>query len=126
MCIRDSILVQESVGDDTVANMGTRVLGRVMEAQLTEPIADAVWGMQTGSLPLPPGSRAYIQYTTNTEAPPDINRPAPHSDAHVIGMGWDGLTAQAVHFLSADTEGEVVHFCGDDPCSPDNQGSWEP
>lgn len=118
------ILIQESVGDDVVANMGTRVLARVMGAQLMEPSAESVYGIESGGTAAGPGVRAYVQYTTSTEPPPEENRPAPTTNAHTRGYGWDGLTAQAVHFLHPDTAGEVVHFCGDEPCSPTNPGAY--
>jgi hypothetical protein len=43
--------------------------------------------------------------------------------AHTIPRQWDGVHLQTIDHLTAGLEGQIVHHCGDGPCTADNTGS---
>lgn len=117
------ILLQENTGDDSVSNLGSRVLARSVGLEQLEPMVEPVLGGVAG--PLPGGSRAYVQYNPGTREPPDENRPAPVTGAHNATSYWAGTRGQMRDFLDPASPGRVVHHCGDEPCSRTNRGSVE-
>ncbi len=122
--LRDrTVLLQESVHDDTVHNMTTRMYARSLGLPLLDPYAEAPFGIATAAADLPPGSRAYVQFDPERMAPDDKNRPATPNGAHVATLGWWETEAQAREFLRPGSEGTVVHYCGSAVCSASNRGA---
>lgn len=117
------ILLQESVNDDTVHNMTTRMYARSLGIPQLDPSAYAVPGMATEPADLPAGSSAYVQFDPGRSEPDDKNRPAFATGAHVATLGWWETTSQATEFLHPGTEGTVVHYCGAEACSSSNRGT---
>lgn len=124
--LRDkSVLLQENLGDESVSNIGTRLLARSIGLPLLEPAHEGVLGVSGAAAPLPPGARAYVQLDPGKGEPPDENRPAPSSGAHAGTEAWPGTRAQMRDFLTPGTEGSVVHHCGEEACSSSNRGSYD-
>ncbi len=117
-----SLLYQESIGDEQVANMTTRVLARSVGVPVLEPVADPPWSIQTATGPIGPGQAALVQYDPMVGVPDDVNRPAGNTKAHSIPRTWPGARQQVVDFLAVDARGTVVHHCGTGPCSAENPG----
>jgi len=118
-----SFLLQESIGDEQVPNLTTRMLARSIGLPQLQPMVEPVWGLDPVNNPLPPGSRAYVQYDPQVGLPPDTNRPAPVTGAHGMPRTWDNANAQTLDYLSVGSEGQVVHYCGTEPCSAANSGN---
>ena len=118
-----TILLQESVNDDTVPNMTTRLLARSIDLPILLPDADGPWGLTGAQADLPVGSRAMVQFDPLTATPPNENRPPPSTGAHGIPLGWWEARYQAVDFLTIGSEGQVNHYCGADVCSSSNRGT---
>lgn len=109
-------LLQESIGDEQVPNFATEVLARSTGLPLLEPSATQPVGLPLATGPL---GRGLVQFDPEKALPPRTNRPAPETDAHTTPRDWAGQRQQVVTFL---LEGEVRHYCGDAPCTPDNPG----
>jgi len=111
------VLLQESYGDDAVCNMSTRTLARSIGLPILTPEVEAPWGLDAQAADLPPGSRAMVQFDSEKPLPANVNRPATLTGAHVATTWWDESIDQAVDFLTPSTTGQVVHYCGADPCT---------
>jgi hypothetical protein len=120
------LLLQENQGDDSVSNLGARVLVRSIDVPLLSPEAEPLHGVDAVSGPLPPGSRAYVQLDPRLGDPPDENRPAPVTGAHNATSYWPGTRAQMRDFLDPAAPGTVRHHCGEGPCTRGNPGRLEP
>ena len=113
------ILVQENLYDDTVSNLGTRILARGLGLPLLDPAADPPPGLTLVDGPLPAGSRAMVQLDPGVAAPPDGNRPAPETGGHGGTEGWAAARDQLREFLRPGQLGTVILPCGDVICTPE-------
>lgn len=111
------VLIQENLGDDTVTNIGTRILARSLNLPVISPVSDVPYGFSPSGA-LPAGSRAYSQFDPELPEPPDGNRPAPETGAHVATEGWPSTRAQLKAFFTPGEEGTIVLPCGEDICTP--------
>jgi hypothetical protein len=102
-----------------VPNLTTELLARSTGATLAEPATTAPAGLP--SAPMPFTGIGLTQFDPELGLPAPENRPAPITDAHTVPRTWPGARAQAIHFLQT---GEVAHYCGSDPCSASNPGSF--
>jgi hypothetical protein len=112
------ILWQESIGDEQVPNLTTRLLLEGVGVSLLEPAVDPWMTPSTGPLSGP----AVAQFDPEVALPPETNRPSPVTGAHGAPRHWAGQRAQTARFLDPDDPGVVEHFCGDAPCSASNPG----
>jgi hypothetical protein len=96
--------------------MTTEALARSVGLPLLAPAATAPYGLPPVDGPLP---RALTQFDPGKALPPETNRPAPTTDAHTTPRLWAGQRHQTVEFLLT---GQVVHPCGDAPCTETNPG----
>ena len=115
-----SVLWQESLGDEQVPNMTTRMLARAVGATHLGPAVEIVPGLELREGPVE--GPAYVQYDPETERPVEANRPGVPSGAHGAIRTWPGCRDQIAHFNDPVTPGEAVHFCGDTPCTASNPG----
>ena len=115
-----SILWQEAIGDEQVPNMTTRMLARSVGATLLEPAVEEVYGMESAAGPFT--GPALAQFDPETERPVEANTPGVPTGAHSQVRTWPGCRRQIAHFNDWATPGEVLHFCGDAPCSESNPG----
>jgi len=114
------VLVQESMGDDAVHNMATELLARSLDIPVMTPAHTPPVGMDTAPADLPAGSSALTQFDSGRRPPPDENRPATSTGAHMTPMSWATTRAQAVDFIDPGSQGEVNHYCGADACTSAN------
>ena len=119
-------LWQESLGDEQVANLTTRVLARTAGAPLLQPPVESVWGLDPLSGPADDVPLALAQFDAEVGVPADVNRPPEASGAHSIPRTFATTALQTATFLAADTLGRVVHPCGDAPCTASNAELEEP
>jgi len=117
-----NLLLQESIGDEQVANVTTEALARSIGLQVLEPAARTPFGLSTVSGPLPPGSRALSQFDPEATPPPVGNRPADVTKAHNDPRLWTGTRQQVIDYLLPGSEEQVVHHCGAQPCAASNTG----
>jgi hypothetical protein len=115
-----SVLWQEAVGDEQVANITTELIARAAGAQQLEPIVHEVPGLSTS--PAPIMGRTLAQFDPEVALPPEENRPSPITMAHSNPRTWPGARQQVARFLDAVDPGVVEHFCGESPCSESNPG----
>ena len=112
-------LLQISIGDEQVPNLTSYSLARSAQLPLLEPSVEPVWGLH----PMQPiVSRGLVQLDPELPLPVNENRPAEVTNAHSIPRTWDGPREQVIHYLQVGTEREIVHRCGDLPCTQSNQG----
>jgi len=116
-----NLLLQESIGDEQVANLTTEALARSIGLDVLEPTVRTPYGLQTVG-PLPPGSRALTQFDPEAPPPPIGNRPAEITNAHGDPRNWKGTRDQVIDYLRPGAEEQVVHHCGDLPCAASNTG----
>ncbi len=114
------LLIQEAKGDESVHNIGTRMLARSLDLPVLAPPVDLPPGMTEQAGPIP--ARALAQFDPGVTEPDDWNRPANTGGAHGASWGWVGSQAQTAHFFAT---GEVKHFCGEDACTRFNRGSLD-
>jgi hypothetical protein len=114
-----SFLWQESIGDEQVPNLTTELLARSTGATLGEPNVTSPAGLP--SAPMPFTGLGVTQFDPEEPLPEPVNRPGTLTGAHSIPRTWEGSRAQAIHFLRT---GEVAHYCGTEPCSASNPGSF--
>ncbi|MEQ1504117.1 MAG: hypothetical protein ABMB14_17875 [Myxococcota bacterium] len=117
-----SFLLQESVNDEQVPNLTTEAFARSVGLPVLAPTDVAPYGIPAVDGPLPPGSRALVRFDPQLPAPDPANRPAAVTGAHGTPRGWPGARLQVIDFLTPGLEGQVVHHCGDAPCTADNPG----
>ncbi len=110
------VLLQESRGDEQVANLTTRTLARTAALELLTPAVEPVYGVAEL---MGGATRGYVQYDPQVALPEDANRPAEVTGAHDLPRLWDGTHDQIRAFLDG---AEISHFCGDDPCTASNPG----
>ncbi|MCO4743335.1 MAG: hypothetical protein KC912_01015 [Proteobacteria bacterium] len=117
-----TFLLQESIGDEQVPNMTTEALARSMELPILSPVVRLPYGLEE-SADLPAGSSALVQFDTLNGEPLDINRPPSPLGNHAEARLLEGARLQAIEFLTPGQFGTVTHFCGSDPCTPENDAS---
>ena len=110
------LLLSVAIHDEQVPNMTSEALARSIGLPLLAPASTSPFGLSVADGPLP---RAMVQLDPERVAPPAENRPADVTDAHTTPRGWVGHRQQVIRYLET---GEVVHFCGDTPCTPSNPG----
>lgn len=116
------ILLQESIGDEQVPNMTTEALARSIGLPILGPTVRLPYGIEESG-DLPAGSSALVQFDTLNGEPEDINRPPSPSGAHADARLFPGTRLQTVEFLTPGQFGTVTHFCGELPCTAENDGS---
>ena len=104
-----SILWQESLGDEQVPNMTTR-MPRGPSRRRTWVRSSRQYGPRGPASPV--RGPAYVQYDPETERPVEANRPGVPSGAHGAIRVWQGCRDQIAHFNDAEAPGEAAHFCG--------------
>jgi hypothetical protein len=112
-----SLLYQESIGDEQVPNITTELLIRSLQFPLAEPAATAPYGFAPQALPTT--ASVLVQFDPELPLPEAANRPAEVTGAHGAPRQWEGAIEQTWNFLNT---GEIRHFCGDGYCSDSNQG----
>ena len=117
-------LWQESLGDEQVPNMTTRMLARSIGAPVLAPAATAVYDVQAVEASAAPAV-LMAQFDPAVGLPDDVNRPPTPTGAHSIPRTWDGQHVQTQLFLDPDAPGTVIHACGSAVCSANNQGTAE-
>ncbi|MFT6143216.1 MAG: hypothetical protein ACJAZO_001949 [Myxococcota bacterium] len=116
------VLWQESLGDEQVPNMTTRLLARSIDAPLVGIAVDAPWDFAALQTPTMPGTTGLAQFDPERPLPLDVNRPPAATGAHSIPRVWSGQNQQTITFLDPDVPGVVVSGCGSEPCSASNPG----
>ncbi len=114
-----SLLWQESIGDEQVPNLTTRLLARAVGAEVLKPAAEVPAGLISSTSPLVP---AMSQFDPEKPLPTQENRPAESTGAHSDPRTWPGQHAQTARFLDPDDPGVIEHFCGEQVCSASNDG----
>ncbi|MCB9670452.1 MAG: hypothetical protein H6734_13325 [Alphaproteobacteria bacterium] len=114
-----SFVLQESLGDQQVPNLTTRVLARSVGLTLLTPDADPVWGLETAPGPLQGDVRALVQMDPEVGLPDDTNRPAANSGAHEAPRHFPGVLEQTRAWLAGDP---LTSTCGPAACSASNPG----
>lgn len=117
-----SFLLQESIGDDQVPNLTTEMFARTVGLPVLNPVGEVPFGLSAVDGPLPPGSQALVRFDPEITPPPLDNRPAPVTGAHGEPRTWPGARLQVRDHLTQGLEGQIIHHCGDAPCSAENQG----
>jgi len=117
-----AVLWQESIGDEQVPNRTTELLARAAGAVQMTPSVYAVEGLEQSDAPTAP---ALVQFDPELPLPPDVNRPAERTGAHGAPRHWPGSNRQTARFNDPEDPGVVEHYCGEEPCSASNPGSWE-
>lgn len=113
-------VLQESIGDEQVANLGTEALARAAGLPLLGPSVNSPPDLAVVGADLADGSRALVQFDPQVGLPPDVNRPAAVTHAHELPRTWPGTLEQtAVHLES----GAIRHYCGAAACAADNPGT---
>jgi hypothetical protein len=115
-----TFLWQEAIGDDQVPNMTTELLARSVGVPLATPAATAPFGLETVAMPTT--APALTQFDPERGLPADSNRPAEVTYAHGTPRSWEGCRAQTLAFFDVTAEGQVIHFCGDGPCTATQPG----
>ncbi len=115
-----SVLWQGSVGDEQVPNLTTDLIAGATGATLLGPSPRVAEGFAATDGPF--FGPAVSWFDPMVGEPELSNRPAEVTGAHSIPRLWDGQHAQTVHFLDAESPGEVIHTCGTAPCTADNPG----
>jgi hypothetical protein len=116
------VLWQESLGDEQVPNMTTRLVARSIDAPMVGVAVDLPWEFVTLQTPTLPGTTGFAQFDPQRPLPLDVNRPPAATSAHSIPRVWPGQNHQTVTFLDPDVPGVVVSGCGTSPCSASNPG----
>jgi dienelactone hydrolase len=116
-----SIIWQESMGDEQVANMTTELIARAVGARLLLPAAAEVPGLETTTGPAH-GGPILVQLDPELPYPAEANRPGTPTLAHSIPRRWAGTHQQIIRFLDQDDPGVVEHYCGPEVCSASNPG----
>lgn len=114
------ILLQESIGDEQVANFTTRAMARSLGATQLGPAIHTVSGVQV--VPDQVSGPAYVQFNAEVPLPNPGNRPPSPSGAHTEVRRYPGVLEQTVTFLSDDSLGSACHHCGGAPCAASNPG----
>jgi hypothetical protein len=115
-----SLLWQEAIGDEQVANMTTEMLARAVGAVQLAPVHWEIEGLVVSDAPL--SGPAISQLDPQTQLPAHANRPAAPSGAHSVPRTWPGARQQTAHFLDWNLPGTAAHFCGETVCSVSNPG----
>ena len=113
-----TLLWQEAIGDNQVPNISTEALMRTMGVPLAEPYVQLPYDI--GTTTLPRTGLTFTQYDPDLGIPAEENRPAEETGAHNAPRLWPGCANQTAHALL--NSGEVVHYCGDAPCTAENTG----
>jgi hypothetical protein len=112
------VILQESLDDDQVPNLATRVVGRAIGLENLSPVIEEVFKIPTKTGPL---ERAYMQWNFDPPSkPPGTNQPAhkpqPEESAHDRIRRMESFARQLEDFFKPD--GKVVHPC-QGPCDPE-------
>ncbi len=116
------VLWQESLGDEQVPNMTTRLLARSIDAPLVGVPVELPWQFATLQTPTLAGATGIAQFDPERALPADENRPPAATGAHSTPRVWPGQNLQTMTFLDPDVPGVVVSGCGTLPCSSSNPG----
>jgi hypothetical protein len=112
------LLLQETLGDDEVTNIGTELLARSAGWPVLAPYADLPAdcdAMSGGQGP------ALVQFDPELGDPDNGNQPSSRTGAHREVRTWESAKLQATRFLDASDPGVVEHYCGDEVCAPDSK-----
>ncbi|MCP4809787.1 MAG: hypothetical protein GY913_25210 [Proteobacteria bacterium] len=113
-----SVLLQETVDDDEVSNLGTEVLARAAGWPLMKPFSVLPEDIETvrdpGTGPL------LVQFAPGFEDPTNGNRPSSRTGAHREVRTWESSKLQILTYLDPADPGRVEHFCGAEVCDSDN------
>ena len=116
-----SLLWQEAIGDEQVANMTTEMIARAAGSTQLSPTTWDIIGLPVSEGPIT--GPAIVQYDPETTRPDEDNRPAGPSGAHSNPRTWPGCRQQTAHFLDWESPGTVLHFCGESVCAESNPGT---
>jgi len=112
-----SILLQETVGDDEVSNLGTETLARSAGWALYDPSATTPDGLE---LSTPGRGPVLVQFDPQFPDASNGNQPSERTGAHREVRTWESAKLQLLRFLDHDDPGVVEHFCGSEVCAADN------
>ena len=107
-----SELLQMSVNDDEVTNMGTIMLA---ESAGWSSLGGAVAGMP--SVQAPTVGPVIASYDAELGDPDIGNQPSERTGAHRAPRMWESAKLQALHFL-VDEPGQVQGYCQEAVCTP--------
>lgn len=114
-----SFVQQMNLEDESVQNIGTMMLARSLELPVLSP-AEAPPGLLTVASPVSVGNRALAIFDPGRRDQIDHNRPGLANGAHASTFEWPGVVEQSRTFLKT---GEIVHYCGANPCTSSNRGN---
>jgi hypothetical protein len=115
-----AFLWQVAIGDDQVPNLTTDLLMRSVGVPLGAP--EVYVPLDVSTVALPTVAPAFTQFDPEKTPPAEANRPAAVTRAHGVPRAWEGAKAQTVAFFEAGREGQVLHFCGEGPCTASEPG----
>ncbi|MCB9745926.1 MAG: hypothetical protein H6740_25350 [Alphaproteobacteria bacterium] len=113
-----SILIQESLYDDEVGNLGTEMLARSAGWPMLVPAAGDTGDLRTVTSPA--RGPVVARFDPELPRPEPVNRPAERTGAHRIPRHWESAKEQSLRFLDPDQPGTIEHPCGDSPCDVGN------
>jgi pimeloyl-ACP methyl ester carboxylesterase len=106
------VLLQESIGDAQVSNVGTRLLARTIGLSAID-LTDPVPGLVTGQAPL---DSAYTQFNSNPSQLPPPSDTALTNDNGAHNAIWESSLGQKQIGLFLQPDGQVQAVCGG-PCT---------
>ena len=112
-----SILLQETMLDDEVSNLGTDVLARSARWPVMAPYAELSEGLDSIETDVGP---AIVQYDPELGDPTNGNAPCSVTGAHREVRTWESAKLQMLTFLDPQDFGRIEHYCGAEVCGPDN------
>lgn len=115
-----SFLWQVAIGDDQVPNLTTDLLMRSVGVPLGTP--EVYVPLDVDTVALPTVAPAFTQFDPEKTPPAEVNRPSEVTRAHGSPRTWEGAKAQTLAFFEAGLEGQVLHFCGEGPCTASEPG----
>ena len=112
-----SLLLQETLGDDEVSNLGTEALARSAGWPLLEPYAVVPEGLEPATVVRGP---VLVQFDPQFPDATNGNQPSERTGAHREVRRWESAKLQLLRFLDPEDPGAIEHFCGAEVCSADN------
>lgn len=112
-----SVLLQETLGDDEVSNLGTEMLARSAGWPVLEPFASVPEGLETTAGDSGP---VLVQFDPQFPDATSGNQPMERTGAHREVRRWESAKLQMLRFLDPEDPGVVEHFCGSEVCAADN------
>ncbi len=110
------VLLQYSVNDDEVTNLGTEILGRAAGWPLINPSSTRPEGLSPSTCPTT--APAMVQFDPLLGDPDNGPMPATVTGAHREPRKWESAKLQAIDFLVLEP-GTINHYCGSEVCTPD-------